>query len=233
MLEDNNETVTIGEEDIPLRHINVQTDVPSLRKTLLPKIVELMANGEKSDWNNLPALLMGLKKAKMTPEYDIMGKIARKAIEGGHFGVILACLQQPELTQMTLKKEDVLHKVVHGVRQIAQNDKWSEAATSRAIRDINEIAMLLEDEAHGGGRHLRENDPRTRPELLAISLELIAVYAYKHHDGKDVDGKVKAYAARLLSNMQSIAKASDAEGEVKASIRVSLSFRLRITHSLT
>lgn len=163
-----------------------------------------MSKGGASDWRQLPELLKGLTKAKMTPRYEVMGKIARKAIEADQFGIILQCLHQASKTEMRLSKIEVLYNVIYGLRAMAMNDRWSEKATAKAIRDANEVAMLLEEEEHGGGKVLRPADPRVRPYILAVYLELAAVYAFKYQDGKDVDGKVKAYAERLMFNMKNI-----------------------------
>ena len=220
-LEQNPEVVTIGDEDVELHHIDRFADVPSLKKELLPKIIELMSKGERSDWNNLPALLAGLTKAKLTPRRGIMGKIARKAIEAGRFGTILQCLQQAELTQMTLRKREVLRNVVYALREVAQREQWSEEATSKALRDANAVAAMLEDKANGSGTETRLNDPRTDPYVLAVYLELAAVYAYEHQEAKDVDGKVRVYAERLLSNLKAVEQKPSEEIERNPGVRVS------------
>ena len=192
--------MTIGEEDIPLQWIDRRSEIPN-RSKLFNKIVKLMKTGEKSDWNNLPALLAGMKKAKKEPNDRQLGKIVRLAVNSGRFGTILQCLHQAHNTGMTLKKPEVLSNVIWGLHQIAQDDSWSEAATSKAIRDANEVAMQLEDEEHGTGKSVVRGDPRRRPEVLSVFLELSAVYAWKFQDKKDVDGKVRAYAERLLGNI--------------------------------
>ena len=161
-----------------------------------------MAQGEKSDWNNLPALLAGLHKAKRTPNDRQLGKMVRLAVNSGRFGTVLQCLHQAHNTGMTLKKDEVLNAVIWGLREIAQSGEWSEESLSKAIRDANEVAMQLEDTEHGSGKYVRVGDPRRMPEVLSVFLELAAVYAWKFQEGKAVDGKVKAYAERLLANIE-------------------------------
>lgn len=208
LLEDNPQVVTIGGEDIQLQWIDRTHDIISHRD-LVPDAVNLMGKGEKRDWNNLPALLVGLHKAKLTPDDRMMGKIIRLATNSGRYGTILQCLHQAPNTGMTMQKEEVLAGVIYGLHHLAQHDGWSEASTSKAIRDANEVAMMLEDEDHGTGKFIRDNDPRRRPEVIGVFLELAAVYAWKFQGGKDVDGKVAAYAERLLSN---ISKAEQVSG---------------------
>ena len=157
-----------------------------------------MAEGEKSDWNNLPALLAGLHRAKRTPTDRQLAKIVRLASNNGRFGTILQCLHQAHNTGLTLQKDEVLDAVIWALREIASDSQWSEEGTSKAIRDANEVAMQLEDLEHGTGKFIRPGDPRRRPAVLSVFLELAGVYAWKWQRGRDVDGKVRAFAERLL-----------------------------------
>lgn len=206
-LAENPRTVTLGDEEIELEWIDRKKEIPN-RVRLLHKAVRFMAQGEKTDWNNLPALLAGLHKAKRTPTDRQLAKMVRLATNNGKFGTILQCLHQAHNTGLTMKKDDVLNAVIWGLREIAQVGQWSEESTSKAIRDANEVAMQLEDTDHGTGTLVPPKDPRRRPEVLSVFLELAAVYAYRYQDGKDVDGKVKAYAERLLSNIENAERVS-------------------------
>ena len=141
-------------------------------------------------------------KAKAVLREKQVDKIVRSAVEMGGLGTILQCLHQAHNTGMTLKRDEVLNGVVWGLHDMAQRGGWSEKATAKAIKDANEVAMQLESEEHGSGKVLRADDPRKRPDVLGVYLELTAVYAYKHQNGKDVDGKVRAYTERLLANIE-------------------------------
>lgn len=202
---DNPQVVSVGDEDVELYHINRRSELPNRNKLFL-KAIELMRNGEQGDWKNLPPLLAGLKRMKKEPNDGQLAKIVRIATNCGRFGTILQCLHQAEHTGMTLKKPEILDAVMTALRQIAYSDGWSEPSTLKALRDANEVALQLEDEDHGSGKFLQENDARRRPEVISVFLELAAVYAQKHQEGKDVDGKVKAYAERLLANVSDPAR---------------------------
>lgn len=201
LIEDNPTSVTMGDEDFQLQHIDRMNDIPS-RHDLIPQAIKLMAQGESKDWSNLPALLSGLHQAKMTPADQSMAKMIYMATSCGRFGTILQCLHQAHNTGMTMKKNKILNAVIWSLHHIGQMADWSESALEKAIRDANEVAMQLEDEEHGTGRFIQANDPRRRPYVLGTFLELAAVQAFKFQDGKDIDGKVKAYSERLLSNIE-------------------------------
>ncbi|KAF2170975.1 hypothetical protein M409DRAFT_63978 [Zasmidium cellare ATCC 36951] len=201
-LQDNPQTVYLGEEEVQLQWIDRNRDIPA-RKDLVNQALNLIAEGESSDWQNLPKLLQALNegvKKPATPEQ--MEKIMRKALQNGKIGIIIQCLQQAGKTGMTLNNEHVLRSVISGLHELAVGSDWSESATGRALRDANVVSLLLESEEHGTGRKLTPNDPRTRPEVLGVFLELTAVYAYKFEEAKDTQGLVKAYAGRLLSNLK-------------------------------
>jgi len=197
MLKDNPQTATVGDEDIPLQWIDRRNDIPN-RTKLLGRTIDLMAQGEGKDWQNLPALMTGLKGSKAVPDEQTMSMIVRKAVRAGRVGVIVQCLQQSEHTGVTLKREEVLEKVIWGLHDVAQMNDWSEEAVQKALKSAKQVSLMLEMEEHGGGRFMRKRDPRTRPEVVGVFLELAAVYAYKHQDGKDVDGSVSVYAERLM-----------------------------------
>lgn len=196
-LADNPQTVKIGGEDVQLQWMERRKEIPNRRK-LLHKAFDLMAAGEGKEWQNLPALLTGLKGAGAPAGEKTLGRIVRKAIQAGRTGVVVQCLQQGVSTGMTLDKEEVLENVTWGLHATAQRDGWSEAAVLKALKAANQVGMLLETEEHGGGRVLHENDARRRPEVIGVFLELAAVHAFRFQDGKDVDGKAKTYAERLL-----------------------------------
>ena len=102
-----------------------------------------------------------------------------------------------------MKKEAVLDAVILALRDLGATDGWGDREKlEQALKDGNEISMRLEDEEHGSKRVLTENDPRRRPEVLSVFLELVAVYSWKYQDGKDEDGRVRAFADRLLCNIE-------------------------------
>ena len=198
MLEDNPQTVEIGGEEIQLKWIDRTKGLPR-RKRLVKDIVNLVEQvNEGEAWANLPALLTAMKHTNGPPCPQDMERIVRKAMLCGRVGTVLQCLNQAQHTGMSLAREEVLENVIWGLHDLAQREGWSEPATRKALRDANQVALLLESEEHGSGHFLRQNDPRRRPEVLGTFLELAAVYAYKHQGAQDADGKVKAYTQRLM-----------------------------------
>jgi hypothetical protein len=188
-------TAYLGDEEFTLEHIDRRKDVPNTKKTVRAAI-QLMK--EKKDWDNLPNLLEGLIVAGYPIEaYREM--IIRWIGSAGRQDIILECVRRVSDTKFTLGDPQVAIQVMLWMSLKGVQSNWNKGETRKALAWAEEVAMLMEDEKHIGSRSLHgENDSRIRPEILGILLELSAVRALKHQDGKDVDGKVAKYAERLL-----------------------------------
>jgi hypothetical protein len=200
-LTDNPQQTQLGDEVITLQWLDRRKDIPN-RTKLFHQSIELMAEGEAKDWNNLPALLTGMKATRAKLSSEQMGKVVRKAAENGKMGVVIQCLQQAQNTGLTLREEDVLYNVIWALHLHAQEAEWSEEATAKALRWAEEVGSLLETSEHRVGMVRKGvKDVRRRAEVIGIFLELAAVQAHLHKGGKDVGGKVKMYAGRLLASI--------------------------------
>lgn len=198
LLQDNPQIVEIGRERIRLESLDRGRNLPN-RTKLVRQALRLMEQGQASDWSNLVSLLAGLKHLKATPDAQLMDTIIRKALLSRQMPVVFQCLYKSDQTGVTLKRDEVLRQIIWDLHRRPQLASWQEGATASALKHSRVVADLLETEEHGPGRHVAVNDPRQRPEVLGAYLELAAVYAYKHGEAKDGDGRVKASADRLLS----------------------------------
>ncbi|KAF2725208.1 hypothetical protein K431DRAFT_300117 [Polychaeton citri CBS 116435] len=201
LLIDNPRSIEIGGEEIPLKPIDRNSQLPNRKRLVETALKLLKRKGESRDWQILPQLLTGLAKANSTPKPAMMEKIVRSAVESGHLGIIIICLQKSAETGLTLRDPVIRRHVLWGVRSIAESDDWSKEATLKALKDANQIAMLMETQQHGGGDGFNiAKDPRAKAFTIGVFLELAAVHAYKHQGGQDKDGMVKAYMQRLMNS---------------------------------
>jgi hypothetical protein len=200
LLEDNPQTVEISDEEIQLQWMDRRRDIPS-RKGLIRQAVNLMekSGGDRKAWSNLPPMLVGLAHIGVIVDEKMMEMIVRKAVNAGRLDIIIQCLEQSRFTGMTLKREEVLRNVIWGLHSQAQRNNWSASAVHKALAEARQLALMLEAEEHGTGRALTRDDPRQRPEIIGVFLELAAVNAYKHQDKTDKGGVLAAYTTRLLS----------------------------------
>lgn len=200
LLHDNPQTVEIGEEEIPLEWTDRRNDIPN-RGKLINQALQLMeqSGGDRKAWSNLPAMMVGLKHIGVELDERLMEKIVRKAVNAGRLDVVIQCLEQSRFTGMTLKREEILRNVVWGLHSQAQRDNWSESAVRKGLAEARQLALMLEAQEHGSGKILARDDPRQRPEIIGVFLELAAVNAHKHQEKADKSGVLAAYATRLLS----------------------------------
>jgi hypothetical protein len=175
-------------------------DIPS-RKGLIRTALNLMekSGSDRKAWSNLPAMLVGLKHIGVELDEAMMERVVRKAVNAGRLDVVIQCLEQSRFTGMTLKRDEVLRNVVWGLHSQAQRKNWSSGAVHKGLAEARQLSLMLEAEEHGSGKVLTRDDPRQRPEIIGVFLELAAVNAYKHQDKTDVGGVLTAYTTRLLS----------------------------------
>ncbi|KAH0040133.1 hypothetical protein KCU78_g1196, partial [Aureobasidium melanogenum] len=195
-LENNPAYATLGDEEIPLLHIDRRKDIPA-RKPLILQALRLIE--ENDEWRQLPSLLEGLHKARPHPDLALQEKILRKLQLADQFPVILRSLRRSHATGLTLKNDAVLNQVLNALRETASLENWEQTRLEKALKQADELAELLESADHGTGRKLSPNDPRTRPAVIGLFLELHAVYAQQYQGGQDVSAKVKAYATRFMA----------------------------------
>jgi hypothetical protein len=177
-------------------HIDRRSEIPA-RKPLVLKALSLIEQND--EWRQLPSLLEGLHKARPQPDLALQEKILRKLQLADQFPVILRSLRRSAATGLSLKNDAVLNQVLNALRETASLENWEKTRLEKALKQADDLAELLESADHGSGRKLSPDDPRTRPAVIGLFLELHAVYAQQYQNGQDVSGKVKAYATRFMA----------------------------------
>jgi hypothetical protein len=201
LFEDNPRIVEFAGKDTQYQYIARLTEVPN-RSKLLKKAVDLIGDGGEKEWANLPTLLQAFYKIIGKPVEDKhLEKLIRKAAIHNKLPAFIKCLHMVDRTGLSLKGNNVLEALLLAIRQEATRDNFRNRGTSAALKYSSEIADLLETEQHGTGRVLGRDDPRTRPQVIGVFLELAAVYATKHNGGKDDANIVKSYAQKLMGRI--------------------------------
>ncbi len=116
--------------------------------------------------------------------------------------VVLACVAQAERTGLVLRDLRVVREVMWGAHLRAVRAAWAEDETRKALAQAEAVVLQLESPNHVGKIRLGAQDPRVRPEIIGVLLELAAARAANHTGRKDVEGKVEQYAARLMATWQ-------------------------------
>ncbi|KFY21472.1 hypothetical protein V493_07374 [Pseudogymnoascus sp. VKM F-4281 (FW-2241)] len=191
-------TVEIGGEEVRLKHINKTKDVPNQRKGLR-EALGLMK--EKKDWDNFPLLLEGLHSAGRVTDEVVLEQFVRMACMAGRQDAVLESARRVSKTGFRINTREMAKVVVWWIQYRALVNDFNQADTKKALSMAEQIAMLMEDKEHAGGRVTDSGDPRTSPEVIGLLLELSALSA-KHQGGKDESGSVEKYAKSLLASLR-------------------------------
>lgn len=188
--------VHIGEEAFRLAYVD-PFKTTGFRRSLKSALHFM----KPKDWDILVPFLTGWKLAgrSLDSKWTLHWKhrTVQKAGSARRLDVIIDCARKVDSTGFTLDDPHLLIDLVSFAPLHAAQERWEPGFTAKQLSRVEEIVYLLEDERHSGGYKIKEHDPRTRPEIIGILLQLSAVLAVKKHGGKDVDGKVKKYAERL------------------------------------
>ncbi|TGO69640.1 hypothetical protein BOTNAR_0008g00050 [Botryotinia narcissicola] len=191
--------VQIGGEEFVLEHINQLRDQPGTTRGFR-QVLNLMM--EKKDWDNLPQFLEGHRDCRRPLAHALYCQMIRRAGLVGRIDAVIEAARRVRYTGFRLNDEEVVLQMMYWIYYKAQVSGFEEHETKQALAWAEVVADLLEDPRHAGdkGPLLAEgaNDVRALPEVIGILLQLAAVRAVKHTDGKDLDGKVATYATRLL-----------------------------------
>lgn len=187
--------VDIAGEQFRLKHIDKTKDIQSQKEGLDTILKEM----KKSDWNVLPGLLEGLHSAGRVVPNNFLEKAMRLAARAGRLDVIVECARRVARTNFALDSRRRAATLMWWVQYQALNDNFSANKTAHTLRMAEQVAAMLEDEKHAGGK-LRDQDPRTAPEVTGTLLELSAANA-KAQGGNDTDGSVEKYANRFIATI--------------------------------
>ncbi|KAF2815627.1 uncharacterized protein BDZ99DRAFT_405852 [Mytilinidion resinicola] len=186
----------IGSVDQQLEPLDVRKDVPN-QWEMIKQAVEL--SKEQDDWENLVKMLEGFHRAGIDVKTSRMLKIIRRANEAGMQHIVLSALQQAEHTGVSLRRPAILEAVLGSIHEKASSSGFDSASTKKALSLAEQVIELLELPAHKSKGRMEFGDPRASPLVISVPLELAASRVAFHPDGKDEDGKVATYAARLMA----------------------------------
>lgn len=196
----------IGEEEFRLQHIDIKNNVPPVKDSLR-KAMDLMK--DRPDWENLVGLLEGFHKARETSkELWVNNVVVRRLGEAGRQDILLECLRQASQTGMRLRTVGTTHLVLGAISKKAIESKWDATETEKALRWSEQVLDLLEDPKHYPIEASPLIESRRRPEIIGQVLQLAAVKASKHQDGKDLDGKVEQLSRKVLDCYSNTDKAN-------------------------
>lgn len=192
-LDDQPISVTIGEDEkFQLRPMDPQSRP---RNQEITQVVSLMKTTK--DWQNIIPFLAGLRMAGRVLKPNRWEWLIRKAGAADALGIILECAKQSERTGLRLNNVDVVQKFYFMLHQKAQAAELQGKGLAKALSLARQAAMLMEAPEHVV--HDVQQDPKRRPFVVGVLLELSAARALNEFGGNDEGGHVRTYAQRLLA----------------------------------
>lgn len=158
---------------------------------------------DKKDWKSLPMLLEGLKSSGRQVKPQYLQKLVRKAGQAGRQDIIVECARMVARTGFVLRDLNLVREIMWWLQYqpLSKDGKPPNLnRTTKSLTKAEHLVFMLEEERHSGGTVRGNSDPRVRPEIVGVLLELSTMQA-NLLGRKDVDGKVEMYAKRLLGTL--------------------------------
>ena len=196
-LEEEPVTVTIGQdnEQFTLRHMDPQKRPKSSE---IPQIISLMKT--KEDWDNLIPFLAGLRLSRRELKPQRWQWLIRKAGEADRLGLILECAKQAKRTGLHLKDIDIVQTVFFQLHSAAKRAQFRNPVLSKVLGFAKQFVELMETPEHVV--HDGQLDPKRRPFVIGVLLELSAARVMNEQDGNDKMGEALSYAHRLCATWE-------------------------------
>ena len=144
----------------------------------------------------LPGFLEGLNYSGRVLTKNMREKLVRKAALAGRTGLIIEILRRSAKTGVRIDDPIVARWAMRGALETAIRSDWSEDGLKKAAHQAIVLLELMEDPRNGVGRDVKdEDDPRKRPDIIALAMGLLAA------GGGEVQ-EVKKLAQRTLESFQ-------------------------------
>ncbi|KAH8423572.1 uncharacterized protein LDX57_001332 [Aspergillus melleus] len=189
-------TVPISEtENFTLRPMDPQSRPTN--KEAVDVIAKLQTT---SDWQNLLPFLSGLHMSHRRLNANRWEWLMRKAGQADALGIVLECAKQSERTNLRLTNAGLVQRLFFELHLKAQQGEFQDPAVSKALRLAQQFASLMEAPEHIDPNP--DTDPKRKPAVIGVLLELSSARALNVNAGKDEGRNVRAYAQRLLGSWQ-------------------------------
>ena len=199
-LEQEQVTVTIGknhDEQFTLRYMD-----PKKRPKKAEAVETLSLMKTKEDWENLVPFLAGLRLARQELRPPRWQWLIRRAGLADRLGLILECAKQSERTGLRLTDVDIVRQLFLQLHLAAYRAQFQEPVLSKVLGLSKQFVELMQMPGHVV--HDPQLDPKRRPFVIGVLLELSAARGVNASQGVNDDGaavvdEALAYAQRLCS----------------------------------
>lgn len=187
--------VDIGDETVQMKPIDRFRDLPPMRKSFA-KVLDMMGEAGGNAWDNLPALLVGLKRSRWKIRGWQQEKLVRRACFAKQEGLIIQCMRRVDIMELSMREPGVVMEMMRAALRRAQDGEWGKEGVRRGVKFAESVWWLMQEPGH---TRLGLHDPMRSPEVAGIMVLLNAAKAVLHGEKKDVGGHVARYVEILLA----------------------------------
>lgn len=186
--------VTIGEDNEWFR-LQYMDPLKRPKNSEIPETLSLMKTGK--DYENLVPFLSGLLLSHRSLKSPRWQWLIRRAGEADKLGVILECAKQSKRTGLQLSDIEIVQTLFFQLHLAANKAGFKDPVLSKVFGIAKQFVELMETPEHAV--HDVQLDPKRKPFLIGVLLELSSALAVNHNEGVDASGDALAYAQRLCA----------------------------------
>ncbi|KAK3401067.1 hypothetical protein B0T20DRAFT_160252 [Sordaria brevicollis] len=185
-------TIQIDGKPQQFKYVNMLTDMPNTCEKIRTALNNMKNGG---DFANLAGLLEGMERANRKLPFFLSTQIVRKASKAGQLELVLKLVRDVKRTGFKLERHETVNELLFWIQRSAWAKDYSEPATRKALREIQEILEALE----GDARHMTKNRQRQQtltgfpyhrdPQFLVARLNLTAELVARRAAEQDADEK--------------------------------------------
>ncbi|KAH6666881.1 hypothetical protein B0J14DRAFT_659449 [Halenospora varia] len=186
----------IAGEEFRLEHVDPMTGKANSRDLFFDALALMK---ERKDWENLPLLLEGLHKGNsvLTGRVKFREMICFWCIKAGHVDIILECIRRSADTGMVIDSPKTAMGMMILLTEDAARNNYDSSSTKKALARAEQLMNLMEDPKNAKYYTDAAKDPRIRPELVGIALDLASRLSLCG-DSVGIENKVEDFAKKVL-----------------------------------
>ncbi|KAH8649639.1 hypothetical protein BGZ60DRAFT_534521 [Tricladium varicosporioides] len=186
----------IAGEEFRLEHVDPMTGKANSRDLFFDALALMK---ERKDWENLPLLLEGLHKGNsvLTGRPRFREMTCHRCIRAGYADIILECIRRSTDTGMVINSPKIAMSMMILLTEEATRNNHDNSSIKKALARAEQLMDLMEDPKNAKYYTNAAEDPRVRPELVGMALDLASRLSLSG-DGAGIDKKVEDFAKKVL-----------------------------------
>ncbi|RDA82433.1 hypothetical protein CP532_2403 [Ophiocordyceps camponoti-leonardi (nom. inval.)] len=194
-LEVNPVVIEVEDKQYRFPPLDREKDVPNVN-VAFQDAVGMMKT--RRDWDNLPTLLAGYRKAHAQLSYKTIGRMCREAAYTGNIQAVIECVKQWQETGLTLSTWELIHRTFVANNAKIYVNSGDKQAAEQAYAQVQVLFDLLHRPEHTVDGSGSRSKPPFSPLCRGMHLyALCSAIKAKQLDGKDVEKDMNSLREEL------------------------------------